>query len=67
MSSVPRISVEELSKLMTTGGVLLVDVRDEPYYDRGHIPGAVSLPIGVFAERALELRDTKKPIVTYCS
>lgn len=46
---------------------VLVDVREESEWDRGHIPGAVSMGKGVI-ERDIESRipDTGADIVLYC-
>ena len=41
----PRISQEDLKKLRASGNVVVVDTRNEEAYRRGHIPGAVLLPL----------------------
>ena len=49
---------------------LFVDARSQNDYDNGHIPGAVSLPVGRFEERIesfLNRYPAEQPIVTYCS
>jgi rhodanese-related sulfurtransferase len=47
------------------GGVTVIDVRPREEYLAGHIPGAVSLPLGELKKR---LRDLPKgqDIVAYC-
>lgn len=53
-----------------TGGVVFVDSRTAADYREGHIPGAVSLPVGEFDRRLEAFRaryDRGHPIVTYCS
>lgn len=67
--TVPRIALAEFQKLHATGGVLVVDVRDELAYQSGHIPGAVGVPLAEMDRRARDLRAKAKdrPIVTYCS
>ncbi|MBA2646139.1 MAG: hypothetical protein H0U81_04995 [Pyrinomonadaceae bacterium] len=45
---------------------VVIDVRGGVEYNLGHIEGALSMPLGLVAERAGELpRD--KLIVTYCA
>lgn len=42
----------------------LVDVREPAEYSRGHLPGAVNIPLSQLANRLTEVaRD--KPVVTY--
>src|SRR5947209_20550704 len=45
--------------------LVLIDVRDKEDYQRGHIKGAVSMPIEEIDKRYREL-PTDKEIVTYC-
>ena len=43
---------------------LIVDVRDRSDYEKGHLPGAVSIPLHDFPYRAVEVpRDI--PVVLY--
>src|SRR5699024_9699866 len=51
------ISLEELSKRMDKGEVLLLDVRPKEEYEMAHIPGAVSVP----------MEDLKEKISTFPS
>ena len=49
---------------------VFVDARSQNDYDNGHIPGAVSFPVGRFEERVesfLNRYPAEQPIVTYCS
>ena len=43
----------------------LVDVRQPGEYAKGHLPGALLIPLGELAERASEL-DENKQIIVYC-
>lgn len=63
----PRIAFDEFKKLADKDAVLIVDVRERESYRNGHIPGAVSIPLGEIGARAAELRNAKRPIVTYCA
>ena len=57
-------------RLHAGGGVVFVDSRSDADFRDGHIPGAVSLPVGEF-DRQLEAFSARyepdQPIVTYCS
>jgi len=71
----PRISQDEFKKLRATRNVVIVDTRNQEAYERGHIPGAILLPLeglsswpDEYEKTVVEtLKATKKPIVTYCA
>ncbi|MGI1660226.1 MAG: FAD-dependent oxidoreductase [Desulfitobacterium sp.] len=44
---------------------LLLDVRTKGEFARGHVAGAINIPVDDLRERFLEL-DPQKPIVVYC-
>ncbi|HLP54571.1 MAG TPA: rhodanese-like domain-containing protein [Fluviicola sp.] len=54
-----------LEKLIAKGAVIL-DVRTETEYERGHIDGSVNISLGTIRERYTEL-DRKKTYITCCS
>ncbi len=57
-------------QLHAGGQVLFVDSRAADDYRAGHIPGALSLPLGEFDHRIDAFRSQyapDQPIVTYCS
>jgi rhodanese-related sulfurtransferase len=63
-------SVARAKTLFDKGDVVFVDARSQNHYGNGHIPGAVSLPVGQFEERIesfLNRYPPEQPIVTYCS
>jgi 3-mercaptopyruvate sulfurtransferase SseA len=62
-----RISVTDLKQLLVSDGVIVLDVRSAEAYARGHIPGALSVPLESVERRAGEWRSATKPIVTYCT
>lgn len=66
-ASVPRISVAALKKAADAGQVLIVDVRDASWYANGHLPGAISIPLGELEQKLATLKAAKKPIVAYCA
>lgn len=62
--------VKRAKQIFDNGRALFVDARTRDNYDEGHIPGAVSLPVGQFDEfidTFLDQHDIQQPIVTYCS
>ena len=70
----PRISQGDFKKLRAGKNVVVVDTRNEEAYQRGHIPGAILLPLeglpiwpSEYDKTAEMLKAAKKPIVTYCA
>ena len=59
------ISRGELASRLRDGVVTLLDVRPADEYDRGHIPGALSLPIDEL-ERHLARLPRGQEFVAYC-
>ncbi|MFP5252478.1 MAG: ArsR/SmtB family transcription factor [Actinomycetes bacterium] len=62
---VEQITRAELLDRLERDEVLLVDVRPAPEYHAAHIPGAVSLPFDVVAERLAEI-PADVEVVAYC-
>jgi rhodanese-related sulfurtransferase len=63
-------SAARAKEIFDNGNVLFVDARSQDNYEDGHIPGAVSLPVGQFDELIgsfLDRHAPDRPIVTYCS
>jgi rhodanese-related sulfurtransferase len=56
---------EELLERMERGAVVLVDVRPREEFAAGHIPGAVSVPLGLL-EDLLETLPADAEVVAYC-
>jgi DNA-binding transcriptional ArsR family regulator/rhodanese-related sulfurtransferase len=48
-----------------TGSMTVVDVRPLIEYEAGHLPGALSIPIGELADRYGEI-PAGKPVIMYC-
>ncbi len=65
MNGYANISTTELQALLAKGNVCLVDVRTEAEIARGHIEGALKLPLHVLPMRLHEL-DAKGATVFYC-
>jgi len=63
---VNRISPEEARKLLGQyPDIVLIDVRQPDEYEKGHIPGALLIPLPELPDKLSELRSDKT-IVTYC-
>ena len=68
-----KLEIEDViqaRQIFDGGNILFVDARTRLDYEDGHIPGAISLPIGEFDELIdsfLDQHDIEQPIVTYCS
>ena len=57
-------------QIYDSGTALFVDARAREAYEDGHIPSAVSLPVGDFdkyIDSFMNEYSTDRPIVTYCS
>jgi 3-mercaptopyruvate sulfurtransferase SseA len=65
-ASIPRVSVEELSKALEEGRAVVVDVRPAEAFEEEHIAGAFSIPEEEVRERAGEL-PRGKLVVAYCA
>jgi rhodanese-related sulfurtransferase len=64
---VEDIDSVELQKMLNNGnGLVLVDVREPWEYNQGHIPQALSIPLGDLARRTAEL-DTSRPVAVICA
>jgi len=66
-----EISSPQVAKqVFDAGEALFVDVRSRDMFAAGHIPGAVSLPLGDFdamVEAFAAKIPSQQPIITYCS
>ena len=63
--SAVRFSGSEARALVADGAMLL-DVRSTEEFARGHIDGAVSIPIQELSDRLDELGDRNETVVIYC-
>ena len=62
--------VTDAAKIFYDDDTLFVDARSTEDYENGHIPGAISLPVGQFDQRIetfLQRYPPDQPIITYCS
>ena len=63
---VTRVSLSTAKGAFDDGAAVFVDVRDQIYYESGHIPGARSIPLDQFEGRLGEL-DRDDWIILYCT
>jgi len=59
------ISGAQARKLVQDGAFLL-DVRTPEEFAKGHIEGAVNIPVQALAQRMGELPPKERPVVLYC-
>lgn len=59
------VGTEELLRRLRRGDTLVLDVRPEPEYRGGHLPGARHIPLEELADRIAELPPGRE-IVAYC-
>src|SRR5262245_43257581 len=56
------------ARALARAGALVIDIRDEEEFGRGHIEGAIQIDAGSLARRIAEVApDEATPIVCYCS
>jgi rhodanese-related sulfurtransferase len=61
------ISLNEMRGKVRDPGVVVLDVLTSEVYAKGHIPGAINIPLVQLRERApAELPDPNREIVVYC-
>ena len=62
-----EITKEELQKLQKERA-MIIDVRSPMKYKEEHINGAINIPLYDLRSKAKELlKDTRQPIIVYCS
>ncbi len=62
---VEQVAADELEQRLAKGTVIVLDVRPEPEFRAGHIPGALSAPLDSLAQVAAKL-PRRREIVAYC-
>jgi rhodanese-related sulfurtransferase len=62
---IEQVTPAELSERLARGDVVVLDVRPEPEYDAGHIPGSLSAPLSALEALAAKL-PRRREIVAYC-
>ena len=64
-NALESIDAESLARMIKNDGVILLDVRPEEEYSRGHIHRAISVPIEELGKKLKHLPKSKM-IVAYC-
>ena len=59
------VGLDELRVRIKQGDVVVLDVRPEIEYSAGHIPGALSIPLGEL-ERRLDEIPPEREVIAYC-
>src|SRR5437773_11361914 len=62
---IEQVTPTELKERLARGDVVVLDVRPEPEYEAGHIPGALSAPLPALGAMAAKL-PRRREIVAYC-
>lgn len=68
-STLPEISLDELRQsLRSATPPVVAEILGPQHFARGHLPGALNLPLEGLAERAANvLPDKGAPLVVYCA
>jgi len=65
----PAVSLKQVKEAYKSGTALFVDAREQEFFEQGHIPGAVSLPVRefdlVFPRLEEQIRAAPR-VITYC-
>lgn len=64
-SDLEAVTREQLLERLAAGDVVVLDVRDEPEYAAGHLPGAIHVPVTDIQHRLAQLPDDVT-VVAYC-
>lgn len=64
-SDLEAVTREQLRERLAAGDVVVLDVRDGPEYDAGHLPGAIHVPVAELQQRLAQLPDDVT-VVAYC-
>jgi hydroxyacylglutathione hydrolase len=65
LEQVPQLDPNQLHDIRQKKSVQVVDVRAPDEWRRGHLPGAIHIPLAALPDRAGEL-DATVPIVLHC-
>jgi 3-mercaptopyruvate sulfurtransferase SseA len=63
---IQRVTLEESKTAFDSGAAVFLDVRSASSYAAGHIPNALSIPLGEIESHIGEL-DPDQWIITYCT
>ena len=66
-SSTPQIDVDELDRLIEAGTVRVLDVREDHEFARGHVVGAIHVPVKRLPDRVGKLKRDRRYAVICAS
>lgn len=61
-----ELSQAEIYDLVHKKNALLIDVRSEGEYAKGHVRNSLNIPLDQLDEKSEEL-DKKRPVIIYCA
>lgn len=62
------ISRDDLQTLISSNATfVLAEALDAPYFEKGHLPRAINMPLGRVPELAKAIPTTSTPVVVYCA
>lgn len=61
----PQLTVAQVQSRISTESPFVLDVRTRQEFDRGHLPGAVNIPVDDLRSRLNEV-PVDRPVVAYC-
>lgn len=61
----PSVKPDEAMQMLRSGATLL-DVRENPEWNAGHIPGAVHVPVKNVSSQAIKRLPKGRPVVVTC-
>lgn len=53
-------------KQLLNDGAIIVDVRTPQEYDAGHIKGSMNIPLDIIPNKAHDLKNRNKAVITVC-
>lgn len=62
-----KIDAADVTKEVSDGSALLVDVRGDDEWDSGHAKGAMHLSVERIADGELPTKDLSKKVYVYCA
>jgi hydroxyacylglutathione hydrolase len=65
LQTVEQVSMDEVERALRDGDATVLDVRGSSEYLEGHMPGAISVPLG-FIPRRIDEIPADKPLVVHC-
>jgi rhodanese-related sulfurtransferase len=59
---------EQVRRMIDRNAATIVEVLDQKYFDKFHLPGAINVPLGDDFERRIQgaVPDKSAPVVVYC-